>query len=838
MYDITYPGIEGSAPDVTLPTTHTYGTATEIPNLTRTGYVFNGWVVNGEGAAQTGLTLGAEDYTGAIALTAAWTAERYAITYEGMDGAQYGDKHPDWYAYDTDAVISDPTKAGYTFLGWLVNGAGTARKDLTLAKEAYLDNITLTATWKQNPYKITWNVNEGDELTGEGYTVEAFYGNPITAPGDPTRRGYTFGGWYTDGSNFAENTKFKTGDKMPEGDVTYYAKWTAIEYTITYNLDGGTNVSGNPAQYTVETGKITLVAPTKTGYRFDGWYTDDTYSTKVTEIAAGSTSDVTLYAKWTINQYTITWETNGGNDLTGSNYTTTADYGTAIVRPDDPTKEADAQYTYTFGGWYTDRALAQPLDDNATVPAENLTVYAKWNTTLQTYTVTWHIQKNPWWGSAKNDPYETKIETYPYGTLLLKNAPETTKDAYDAYYYELEGWRTGPETGELLTEASIVTGDAEYYPSFLQKKKMCTITFDLGDAGGTIDPVTVEYGTFSSSVFNNIQKPDTMARYGQFKGWYEEGTSHMGQAYSGLIVETMTVEAGWSELYAYDENQLRAALSEDAYQTSTVRLRADIALADEVPITKSITVTGEPLTTDNKDTNYTLSAAGGKTAFRIGKTTVTDITARPTVTIKNLTIDGGARGLLVYIADVKLENVTIENCDATTDTHSTKISNGGAIYMDTKNSFGTVTSRLCTFRNNKAYNGGAIYIKKGALETNGCKFLGNTATSDGGAVMLTDNAQQSGIGAGTFQNNHAGGYGGALYVGRVRVSLSLVTFDTGNTAGQKGNLIAIYTYLDNNKNQYVSYTDCWDKTQSSDESVKHSNNLYSSKGAYVTRDKL
>lgn len=484
VYDITYPGIEGSAPDVTLPTTHTYGTATEIPNLTRTGYVFNGWVVNGEGAAQTGLTLGAEDYTGAIALTAAWTAERYAITYEGMDGAQYGDKHPDWYAYDTDAVISDPTKAGYTFLGWLVNGAGTARKDLTLAKEAYLDNITLTATWKQNPYKITWNVNEGDELTGEGYTVEAFYGNPITAPGDPTRRGYTFGGWYTDGSNFAENTKFKTGDKMPEGDVTYYAKWTAIEYTITYNLDGGTNVSGNPAQYTVETGKITLVAPTKTGYRFDGWYTDDTYSTKVTEIAAGSTSDVTLYAKWTINQYTITWETNGGNDLTGSNYTTTADYGTAIVRPDDPTKEADAQYTYTFGGWYTDRALAQPLDDNATVPAENLTVYAKWNTTLQTYTVTWHIQKNPWWGSAKNDPYETKIETYPYGTLLLKNAPETTKDAYDAYYYELEGWRTGPETGELLTEASIVTGDAEYYPSFLQKKKMCTITFDLGDAGG------------------------------------------------------------------------------------------------------------------------------------------------------------------------------------------------------------------------------------------------------------------------------------------------------------------------------------------------------------------
>lgn len=838
VYDITYGNVpSGSFGDAAQPEKHTYGTATAIPDLTRTGYIFDGWVVNGTGAARKGLTLGAEDYTGAIALTAAWTAERYPITYAGMDGAQLGGKQPTEYAYDTDTAVSDPTKAGYTFLGWLVNGSGTAQKALTLAKESYTGAITLTATWEQNPYKITWNVNEGDELTGEGYTVEAFYGNPITAPSDPTRRGYTFGGWYTDGSNFAENTKFTDGGAMPDHNVTFYAKWTAIPYKITYELDGGTNVSGNPAQYTVETGKIKLVAPTKMGYAFEGWYSDAERTDRVAEIAAGSTGDVTLYAKWTINQYTVTWETNGGNDPTGSNYTTTADYGTAIVRPDDPTKEADAQYTYTFGGWYTDRALTQPLDDNATVPAENLTVYAKWNTTAQTYTVKWYGVNNPWWGSAaKKEPYVLlRTDTYDYGTLLLKNAPETTKDAYDAYYYELEGWRAGSETGELLTEASIVTGDAEYYPSFRQKITMCTITLDLGDAGGTIDPVTVEYGTFSSSVFDKIQKPDTMARYGQFKGWYEEGESHMGQDYRGRIVRSMTVQAGWSELYAYDEDQLRAALSEGAYQTSTVRLRANIALADEVPITKTITVTGEPLTTDNKDTNYTLTAAEGKTAFRIGKTTLTDITARPTVTIENLTIHGGARGLLVYIADVNLENVTIENCDATTDTHSTKISNGGAIYMDTKNSFGTVTSRLCTFRNNKAYNGGAIYIKKGALETNGCKFLGNTATSDGGAVMLTDNAQQSGIGAGTFQNNHAGGYGGALYVGRVRVSLSLVTFDTGNTAGTKGKLIVIYTSLDKNNN-YVSYTDCWDKTQSADK--QYSDNLYSSKGGYVTRDKL
>ena len=246
VYDITYGNVaNGSFGDAARPETHTYGTATASPDLTRTGYVFNGWLVNGGGAAQTGLTLGAEDYTGAIALTAAWTAERYAITYEDMDGAQFGDKHPDRYAYDTDAVISDPTKAGYTFLGWVVNGESTARKDLTLRKEAYLDNITLTATWEQNPYKITWMVNEGGTINETlEYSKTAFFGGAITAPTVTAKDGYAFGGWYTDGSNFAEHTKFNNGDKMPEGDVTYYAKWTPSVYEVSYSLGGGASAEG------------------------------------------------------------------------------------------------------------------------------------------------------------------------------------------------------------------------------------------------------------------------------------------------------------------------------------------------------------------------------------------------------------------------------------------------------------------------------------------------------------------------------------------------------------------------------------------------------------------
>ena len=762
VYGITYDNVVYGSFDTARPETHTYGTETAIPDLTRTGYVFDGWLVNGVGTAQTGLTLGAEEFTGAVTLTARWTAQRFTITYVGMDGAQYGDKHPDWYTYDTDAVISDPTKAGYTFLGWLVNGESTARKDLTLRKEAYLDNITLTATWEMNPYTVTWNVNEGDELTGEGYTVEAFYGNPITAPSDPTRRGYTFDGWY-----MADGTRFIDSETtMPDHSVTFTAKWTRNTYTITYVLDGGTNVSGNPAQYTVETGRIPLLDPTKTGYRFDGWYADNTYNTKVTEIAVGSTGNVTLYAKWTINQYTVTWETNGGNALTG-NYTTTADYGTVIERPNTPTKDQTVSTTYTFAGWYTNVACTQALAAGAIVPENGMTLYAKWNETARKYTITWVSEGNT-----------VKESTLEYGARPNQSniRPTVSKAGGTGYTYKLIGWYTQPDDmSGKLTAGTTVTGDATYYAVWEQVWNTYTVTFDLGDAGD-IESQTVKYG--EKAVKPTL--PQTAESYGVFDDWY---SGNYAFSFNTKVTCDLTLTAHWSTLYAYDTASLKNAIA-NTPANGTVLVTKDFTLKDRIFVDKNLTIDGNGKTITGRS-----GTSSYKADFIFNKDTAD-------ITMKDITLTGGKfHAISATVKTLTLKNVTVNGYD-TTGFDATTNGSGAALTVDK----GLVTCDGCTFTNNKAPHGGAIYVWMGYYTTNarveckGCTFTGNTAVhSNGGAVCVMKTQETSTFTNCAFTNNAAtkyegttttGGYGGAIYVGGnggTTVVLDGGTF-SGNTA--------------------------------------------------------
>ena len=138
----------------------------------------------------------------------------------------------------------------------------------------------------------------------------------------------------------------------------------APPFSITYNLDGGELPEGemNPASYTIESADITLVNPVRTGYTFAGW--TGTYIVEPTitvTIAAGSTGERSYTATWTVNQYTITFDSNGGSEVAPI----TQDYGTPITAPENPTR-AD----YIFVGW--DREIS------ASMPAENITIRANW----------------------------------------------------------------------------------------------------------------------------------------------------------------------------------------------------------------------------------------------------------------------------------------------------------------------------------------------------------------------------------------------------------------------------------------------------------------------------
>ena len=224
--------------------------------------------------------------------TAVWVREGdYTITYVNVDGAT--NENPASYNVETETItLKDPVKPGYTFGGWYKDGEFTTK--VTEIIQGTTGNITFYAKWvREGDYTITYvNVDGATNENPASYNVET---ETITLK-DPAKAGYTFAGWY--------RTEGFTGDAVIKivqgttGNITLYAKWELVSYTITYvNVDGATNE--NPADYNVKTGTITLKAPTKDKYDFKGWYkTEDFTGEAVTEITQGTTGNITLYAKW------------------------------------------------------------------------------------------------------------------------------------------------------------------------------------------------------------------------------------------------------------------------------------------------------------------------------------------------------------------------------------------------------------------------------------------------------------------------------------------------------------------------------------------------------------
>ena len=172
-------------------------------------------------------------------------------------------------------------------------------------------------------------------------------GTLATRPDTPaTTPGYSFGGW-----NKADGTAWDYASDKVTDNITLYAKWAANTYTITFDTAGGSEI----APITQDYGTVIAApeAPTREGYTFIGW--DKEIPTTM------PTENMTVTAQWEINQYTITFDTNGGSEIAPI----TQDYGTAITAPADPTREG-----YTFIGW--DREIP------TTMPAENITLKARW----------------------------------------------------------------------------------------------------------------------------------------------------------------------------------------------------------------------------------------------------------------------------------------------------------------------------------------------------------------------------------------------------------------------------------------------------------------------------
>ena len=291
-------------------------------------------------------------------LTVQWTAPTYAVTLN-TNGGTINNGNVTEYTYGVGATLpTDVTRTGYTFKGWYDNENLTGSPVAAIG-DTETGNKEYWAKWEANTYTVTLNTNGGTINSGNvtGYT----YGVGATLPtaDDMTYTGYTFKGWYDNegltGSPVTAIGGTETGNKE------YWAKWEANAYTVTLNTNGGTINSGNVTSYTYGVGATLPTDVTRTGYTFKGWYDNENLTgSPVTAISNTETGNKEYWAKWEINQYTITVKPENGK----ADITITQDYGTPITAP-TLTREG-----YQFNGW--DKTFP------TTMPAENLTITAQW----------------------------------------------------------------------------------------------------------------------------------------------------------------------------------------------------------------------------------------------------------------------------------------------------------------------------------------------------------------------------------------------------------------------------------------------------------------------------
>ena len=397
-------------------------------------------------------------------LTVQWTAPTYAVTLNTNGGTIADGKDVTGYTYGVGATLpTDVTRTGYTFKGWYDNENLTG-SPVTAIGGTEMGNKEYWAKWEINQYTITFDTNGGSKIT----PITQDYETAITAPDNPTRKGYTFKGW--------DKEIPKT---MPAENITVKAQWEINQYTITFDTNGGSEIAPITQDYGTE---ITAPDnPTRKGYTFKGW-DKEIPKTMPAE-------NITAKAQWEINQYTITFDTNGGSDIAPI----TQDYGTEIAAPDNPTRKG-----YTFKGW--DKEIPE------TMPAENITVKAQWE--INQYTITFDTN-----GGSEIAPI-----TQDYGTKITAPDNPTRKG------YTFKGWdKEIPET--MPAENITVKAQWEINPY--------TITFDT-NGGSEIAPITQDYGTKITAPANPTRKGYT------FKDWDKEIPETMP-------AENITITARWKD---------------------------------------------------------------------------------------------------------------------------------------------------------------------------------------------------------------------------------------------------------------------------------------------------
>ena len=376
--------------------------ALTLQTPTKKFYVFEGWYIdeNFEGESFAELKKGT---SGNIDLYAKWTPQRFEVKYDTLGGVN-DENNPSFTTIESEEFELLPaTKEDFDFVRWIDDTA----TPVTSIKAHNVEPVSLTAVWRAKVYTVEYETNGGIATANKtSYTATD---GTITL-GESKKKGYVFDGWY-------ENEDL-SGEKVDEIDcserrnITLYAAWKLEKYSIAYDLAGGKN-NPNPNSYTIESDDIVLLAPIKDGYSFDGWFDEE--GNEVEKIAKGSVDNVSLSASWSIVEYTVTFDSKGGNKINPYIYT---------VESEDYTLPSASRNYYDFVGWFDENGNKVVKIESAMLKSFTLT--AKW--IAHTYTITYDYNG----GVEVENPTSYTVETE---TFVLA---EPTKEGYT-----FDGWFNG-----------------------------------------------------------------------------------------------------------------------------------------------------------------------------------------------------------------------------------------------------------------------------------------------------------------------------------------------------------------------------------------------------------
>lgn len=369
-YTLSYELNDGTV-DPENPTTYTIESADiSLTKPTKNGYKFTGWTGTGLEEKTENVTIA----NGSIddrEYTANWEIEEYTITYNLNEGT-LGDKvNPDKYTIETEDIkLNNPTREGYRFTGWTGTDIEEATSEVTINKGSK-GNKEYTANWEIEEYTITYNLNEGslgDKTNPDKYTIET----EDIKLNNPTREGYIFDGWT--GTDIENATGEVTINKGSKGNKEYTANWTKETYTITYNLEEGSEEIEDIASYPTSIQYmdtysykfedkpeiVSLVVGEKT--LVEG--TDYTYENGTLTIQ-NVTGSITMKLKSTVVKYTVTFNAND------SSTEVKVKSGKTVQKQSDPSKAENE-----FIGWYGENDVKFNFSNAIT---EDITLHAKWN---------------------------------------------------------------------------------------------------------------------------------------------------------------------------------------------------------------------------------------------------------------------------------------------------------------------------------------------------------------------------------------------------------------------------------------------------------------------------